>query len=387
MLEISKRLIDFLRNDLAIKGDISLHEPTFAGNEWKYVKDCIDTAWVSSVGKYVDRFEQDIAEKAGAAHGVAVVNGTSGLHVALYVLGVQPGDLVICPTLTFVATANAISFTGADPLFADSDMETLGLCPDALEKFLREKCTPGRNGPLFEGRRIAACVPVHIFGLAARMERIMAVCDEFSIPVIEDSTEGLGASRAGTPLGNFGKIGVFSFNGNKIITTGGGGALTTNDAGLARRLKHLTTTARQNTGWRFDHDEIAWNYRLPNINAALGCAQLEQLDGFVKDKRRLAGLYADLVAQMNDVSFVSEPAGTRSNYWLNAIMLRDANNRDQLLQELKDNKIQARPCWTLMHHLVMYKDKPRCDDLARAEEINARLVNIPSTPTLVKNLK
>lgn len=381
MHPLSAELEHFLRNELGEAGQVALHEPCFAGNEWKYVKDCLDTGWVSSVGAYVDRFERDFAVTVGAKHAVVTINGTAALHIALYAVGVKPGDLVICPTLTFVATANSISHCHATPVFIDSELETLGMSVEALAAFLKQT-TPSPEGPLWNGRRVAACVPVHIFGHAARMDEILALCASHGVPVVEDSTEGLGASAGGRSLGTFGVCGVFSFNGNKTITTGGGGMVVTDDDTLARRLKHLTTTARVKDRWNFVHDEIGWNYRLPNINAAIGCAQLEQLDGFLVQKRALANRYRARFAGLADAFFFTERAGTVSNYWLNAFLLPGIAERDRVLEETHAAGIDTRPCWTLMHRLAPYREAPRGSTLSGAEEIADRLVNVPSSAKL-----
>ena len=385
MHPFSSELNAFLRDELGQTDRVSLHEPRFAGNEWVYVKDCLDTGWVSSVGAYVTRFEQDFAKRVNARHAIVVVNGTAALQVALYACGVRPGDLVICPTLTFIATANSISHCGATPLLIDSEIESLGMSVEALKRLLKQT-KPSPEGPLYQGKRIAACVPVHIFGHAVRMEPLLALCAEYGVPVVEDSTEGLGATLNGKSLGTFGKCGVFSFNGNKIITTGGGGMIVTDDDDLGKLIKHLTTTARVPDGWNFVHDEVAWNYRLPNINAAIGCAQLEVLDTMLAEKRALSARYAERFAGFEGAKFVSEREGTVSNYWLNAFVLPDRATRDQVLQETNAEKIETRPCWTLMHLLKPYEAAPRFENLGGALEIANRLVNVPSSPKLGTSL-
>lgn len=383
MMEAVSVLNKFLREDLGQDGFVPLHAPTFAGNEWDYLKDCLDSTWVSSVGAYVDKFEEEVAKVAGTRFGIATVNGTAALHAALYAIGVKPGDLVLCPTLTFIATANAISYCHADPLFVDSEMETLAMDPVKLRTFLETECKMVDGKISFDGRPITACVPVHIFGHPARMDEINEVCTAFNIPVIEDASEALGAKDKGRMCGSLSKVATFSFNGNKIMTTGGGGMLTTDDEELAQHLKHLTTTAKVPHAWKFDHDEVGFNYRLPNINAALGCAQIEQLPGFKQRKRALAARYIELFDGMANVEFCVEPQGTESIYWLNAILLKDDAEREIFLDQANAAKIGARPCWTMMHELQVYKDRPRAGDLAGAAEISARLVNIPSTVTLV----
>lgn len=369
----------------AATAPIPLHEPEFAGNEWRYVKECIDTGWVSSVGKYVDEFERRLAELTGARHAVAVVNGTAALQVALHVAGVRPGDEVLVPALTFVGTANAVAHCGAIPHFVDSAEATLGLDPRALDAYLakaaRREAGELRNAA--SGRRIAAIVPMHAFGHPVDLEGLVEVCGRHGIPIVEDAAESIGSTYRGRHTGTFGLMGVLSFNGNKIITTGGGGAILTNDADIARRAKHVTTTAKRPHKWEFVHDEVAWNFRLPNVNAALGCAQLEQLPGFLARKRRLAESYRQAFRDAKGVAFVAEPEGTESNYWLNAVRLHapDFALRDQLLGAANDAGFHCRPAWTLLHKLAMYRECPRAP-LPVAEALEASLVNLPSSPRL-----
>jgi perosamine synthetase len=364
---------------------VHLHEPRFAGHEWQYVKECLDTGWVSSAGRFVDQFETELAKTCGTRSAIAIVNGTAALHVALRLIGVEPGDEVIVPALTFIATANAVAYCGAIPHFADSDPATLGLNPKKLKAHL-ERIAERRSGVLINqetGRPIRAVIPVHVFGHPVDMDALNAVCAEFGLAVVEDATESLGSTYHGRPCGSLGRAGVLSFNGNKIVTTGGGGAIVTNDEELARRAKHLTTTAKQKHAWAFLHDEIGWNYRLPNINAALGLAQLEQLGGFVAAKRAVARRYEQVFAGVPGVTFIKEPAGTSSNYWLNAILLDDDDMavRDSVLQACHDAGFLARPAWTLMHRLPMFKDSPG-DDLSDAESVERRLINLPSSAAL-----
>ena len=363
---------------------VALHEPWFGGREREYVLDCIDTGWVSSVGAYVDRFERAVAQACGVARAVATVNGTAALHVALLLAGVRPGDEVLIPTLTFVATANAVSYCGATPHFVDAEPESLGMDPDRLEAHLAAIVVPGPGGGAVNrvtGRRLAAMAPMHVFGHPARIGRLAAVAARFGIALVEDAAESLGSTQGGRPLGGRGLVGAVSFNGNKIVTTGGGGAVLTDDEGLADRAKHLTTTAKLPHRWAFDHDAVGFNYRLPNINAALGCAQLERLDEFVALKRTLAARYAAALAGVAGARFLAEPPDCRSNYWLNAVLLDDPADRDRALAALNDAGFAARPCWTPMHRLPMYAGCPR-DGLAVAEDIAARLVNLPSSPAL-----
>lgn len=364
---------------------IGLHEPEFSGNEWEYVKTCLDTGWVSSVGKYVDDFENRLAEYTGARYAVAVVNGTAALQVALRLGGVTAGDEVLVPTLSFVATANAVSHLGAVPHFVDSESATLGMDPDVLKDYL-DSIVRIQNGESINtktGRRIAAIVPMHAFGHAMRIERLMEVANFFSLPVIEDAAESLGTTYRGRHTGTFGLLGTLSFNGNKIITTGGGGAILTNDEKLARFAKHLTTTAKLPHPWSFSHDEVAYNFRMPNINAALGCAQIEKLPLFLENKRHLASRYQHLFSKVSGVTFVDEPEGSRSNFWLNSIRINHSSSgmRDQILEKANHMGYQCRPAWDLLHTLPMYLDNPR-SDLKQSMNIAQSLINLPSSPKL-----
>lgn len=364
---------------------ISLHEPEFCGNEWTYVKECIDTGWVSSVGKYVDEFERRLSEIAGARYAVAVVNGTAALQVAMQLAGVRPGEEVLVPSLSFVATANAVSHCGAIPHFVDSDAITLGLSPQALGEHLAQiaERSGGELRNKESGRRIAAIVPMHTFGRPVDLAGLLDVSGRFGLPFVEDAAESLGSSYHGQHTGTFGCVGTLSFNGNKIVTTGGGGALLTNDLEIARRAKHLTTTAKRPHRWEFVHDEIAFNYRLPNINAALGCAQLESLPGFLANKRLLAAKYQATYEKATGFRFVDEQEGCVSNFWLNAIVLDAANMqlRDELLTEANAHGYHCRPVWTLLHRLPMYAECPRAQ-LPVAEILEASIVNIPSSAKL-----
>ncbi len=378
------RAVQILREAAAPDGkSIVLHEPRFAGAEWEYVKDCLDTGWVSSVGAYVDRFEKELAEAFGVRRAIAAVNGTAALHIALMLAGVKPGDEVLIPALTFAATANAVAYCGAVPHFVDSSMETLGLDPDVLDAWLTEIAEPGEHGPRNRntGRRFAAVVPMHTFGHPVAIDRLLEVTQKWGIPVVEDAAESLGSLSNGRPLGGRGLVGITSFNGNKIITTGGGGAILTNDEQLGDRAKYLTTTAKRPHRWSFWHDELGYNYRLPNLNAALGCAQLEQLPTFVAAKRRLAARYRDAFASVEGLRFFVEPAGTQSNYWLNSVILDEASIRDDFLAATNDAGLMTRPCWTLMCDLPMYEGSPSMP-LPVAREIEQRLVSIPSSAIL-----
>jgi perosamine synthetase len=363
----------------------ALHEPEFAGREWDYVKDCIDSGWVSSVGKMVDRFEAMLADYTGAARAVAVVNGTAALHLAVVLAGVVPGDEVVIPALTFIATANAVSYAGAVPHLADIDGATLGLDAAKLDAHLRAVARPAAEGCVnrLTGRPIRAVIVMHAFGHPADLDGLAAVCARHRLVLIEDAAESLGARYRGRHTGALARIGAMSFNGNKIVTTGGGGAVLTGDAALGARAKHLSTTARLAAGWNFVHDEVGYNYRLPNINAALGCAQLERLDGFLARKRRLAARYAAAFATVDGAAFVAEPPRTRSNYWLNNILLAPdrAGEQTAVLRTLNDAGFGARPAWTPMHMLEMYRACPS-SDLAVTEDVFRRLVSLPSSAAL-----
>ncbi len=363
-----------------------LHEPRFNGNEWKYLKECLDSTFVSSVGKFVDRFESDLAAYTGAKHVVAVVNGTSALHVALQMAGVKPDDEVLIPALTFVATANAVNYCGAIPHFVDSEERTLGIGPQALREYLQD-VTETRNGQCVNkatGRVIRALVPMHTFGHPVDIEGVMAVTRDFHLALVEDAAESLGSTYQGHHMGTFGLVGALSFNGNKIITTGGGGAIITNDPVLAKRAKHLTTTAKIPHGWDYVHDKVGYNYRLPNINAALGCAQLEQLVGILEAKRRLFERYQDSFSKISQVSIMVEPVGCMSNYWLQTLVLDDfsADQKNAVLTATNDAGLMTRPAWMLMHRLEPYLKCPKME-LPVAESLEQRLINLPSSDYLL----
>jgi aminotransferase in exopolysaccharide biosynthesis len=364
---------------------VVLHEPSFKGNEWQYVKDCLDTTFVSSVGKFVYRFEKDLAEYTGAAHAVAVVNGTAALHIALKLAGVQPGEEVLVPALTFIATANAVAHCGANPHFLDSEERTLGIDPVKLRDYLAattEQCE-GICINKMTKKAIRALVPMHTFGHPSDLDSLIAVAHDFNLVLVEDAAESLGSYYHGRHTGTFGLLGTLSFNGNKTITTGGGGAILTNDPELARKAKHLTTTAKLPHAWEYRHDAIAYNYRLPNINAALGCAQLEQLTAFLEAKRTLYDVYCKAFANIAGVQLVNEPEGCRSNYWLQTLMLGEENVhlRDAVLQATNDVGLMTRPAWVLMNELIPYRDCPKMD-LSVAESLFLRLINIPSSPKI-----
>ena len=360
---------------------IPLHEPRFRGNEKKYLNECIDSTFVSSVGKFVNRFEEMTAEYTGAKYAVAAVNGTAALHIALLLAGVEQNDEVITQPLTFIATANAISYTGAKAVFLDVDKETMGLSPDALMLWLNENVKLDTNNqPINQStkRRIAAIVPMHTFGHPCRINEIVRIANEYNIPVVEDSAESLGSLYKGKHTGTFGKLGVFSYNGNKTITTGGGGMIITDDEKLAKLAKHITTTAKVPHPYEYYHDRIGYNYRLTNLAAALGVAQMEQLDLFIEQKRRLAEKYIKFFNGFEEVMFFTEPKQARSNYWLNVVLLKDRNQRDKFLKDTNANSIMTRPVWELMNRLPMFKDC-QTGDLSNAEWLADRVVNIPSS--------
>lgn len=365
---------------------VALHAPRFIGNEWAYLKECLDSTYVSSVGKFVDRFEDELAAYTGAKKAVAVVNGTAALHVALLLAGVEPGDEVLLPALTFIATTNAVAYCNATPHFVDSSVKTLGIDPQALREYLQTH-TELRNGVCINratGRVIRAIVPMHAFGHPSEIEALLAVAHDYHLHLIEDAAESLGSTVAGRHTGTFGLMGVLSFNGNKTITTGGGGAILTDDIGLAKRAKHLTTTAKLPHRWDFVHDEIGYNYRMPNLNAALGCAQLEQLPGFLQDKRQLFQAYQEAFSKVDGVRLFSEPTGCKSNYWLQTILLdeRFAASRDAILEATNDAGFMTRPVWKLMHRLTMFSQAPRAP-LPVAEYLESCLINIPSSAGLL----
>lgn len=361
---------------------IALHEPNIGQRENELVSKCLASGWVSSVGEYISEFEQGLAKFTNSKHAIAVVNGTAALHLALHSVGVKPGDEVLVPTLSFVATANAVSHCGAIPHFVDSDPETLGLDPLALREHLRANASL-RDGELHNtstGRRIIAVVPMHTFGHPMQIEALIDVAKEFNLVVVEDAAESIGSYVGTTHTGTFGRCSSLSFNGNKTITTGGGGAILTNDSGLAQRIRHLATTAKMPHDYEYIHDAVAFNYRMPNINAALGCAQLSRLDDFLSAKRVLAKKYAEGFSSARSMQFVAEPHGTTSNYWLNTIRLSkpDLSLRDELLVAARASGYMCRPAWNLLHTLPMYESSPRAK-LPVAQNLWQSLINIPSS--------
>ena len=368
------------------KAPAALHEPRFAGNEWLYVKECIDSTFVSSVGKFVDRFEADLAAYTGARYAVAVVNGTAALHIALKLAGVKSGDEVLVPALTFVATANAVSHCGAAPHFADSEEGTLGMAPGPLREYL-ESISEIHSGVCINrltGRPIRALVPMHTFGHPVDMNGLLAVARDFRLALIEDAAESLGSLYHGRHTGTFGIMGTLSFNGNKTITTGGGGAIITDDAKLAHKAKHLTTTAKLPHRWAYEHDEVGYNYRMPNLNAALGCAQLEQLPDFLNAKRQLFNFYRIAFADLPGMHIVGEPSDCRSNFWLQTLQLDSENLPllNSILECTADAGYMTRPVWSPIHRLRPYVDCPRAP-LPVTESLVSRLINLPSSPGIL----
>jgi aminotransferase in exopolysaccharide biosynthesis len=367
---------------------VPLHEPEFIGNEQDYLRECIDTNYVSSVGKFVDKFERDLEEYTGARHAVAVVNGTSALHISLLLAGVGPGDEVLIPALTFVATANAVVYCGAEPHFVDSETETLGIDPEKLRSYLNAT-TVLKGGQCVNrktGKVIRAMVPMHTFGHPSRIFDLLILCEEFHLQMVEDAAESLGSFYSNQHTGTFGVLGTLSFNGNKTITTGGGGAILTNDSHLAMRAKHLTTTSKVPHKWKYEHDEVGYNYRLPNINAAIGCAQLEQIESKISRKRKLSALYEKSFESLTGTSILKEPKGSRSNYWLQALILAPNKiaKRDLILERTNKMGISTRPVWNLLNQLSHFSKFPSMD-LEQANDIERSIINIPSSPQLAVN--
>jgi len=364
---------------------IALHEPHFLGNEKRYVTECIDTGWVSYAGAFVQKFEAALAETCGAPCAVCVSSGTVALQIALQAAGVAAGDEVLVPSLTFVATPNAVSHIGAVPHFVDSDEETLGVSPTALAAHL-DRIGEARDGRLYNrqtGRRIAALLPVHVFGHPADMDALNALMNRHGIAVVEDATESVGSRYKDKPCGGLAPLATLSFNGNKIVTTGGGGAIVTQDAEIARWIRHMTTTAKQPHPWRFDHDAIAWNFRMPNLNAALGLAQLERLPDMLDAKRRLHQRYAEAFADLAGARLFTDAAFAHSNYWLCALILERGQEAalEPILEATNAAGLSTRPAWTPMHMLPIYAGHPRAD-VSTAESLSRRILNLPSSPFL-----
>jgi len=374
-----KNIVNFIQELYQTKEFLPLHEPRFIGNEKKYLNDTIDSTFVSSVGKYVTRFEEMVAKFVGVKYAVATSNGTSALHIGLKLVGVDEYSEVITQPLTFVATVNAISYCNAQPIFIDVDRDTLGLSPEKLELFLRKETIQNSKNECINKttkKVIKACVPMHTFGHPCRIDEIVSICNRYNIEVVEDSAESLGSYYKEKHTGTFGKLGIFSFNGNKIITTGGGGMIVTNDKELAKRAKHLTTTAKVPHPYEYIHDEIGYNYRLTNLSASLGVAQMENLEFFIEKQRELAQKYIDFFLN-SDIKFITEPKNSKSNYWLNAILLKDRDSRDEFLKYTNDNGVMTRSIWRLMNELEMFKDA-QCGSLENAKYLEQRVVNISS---------
>mgnify|MGYP000011012899 FL=1 len=372
----------FVQDIYDTKDPIPLHSPRLNGNEKKYLNECIDSTFVSSVGKFVDEFEEKIANYTGAKYAIATSNGTSALHISLLLANVERDDEVITQPLTFVATCNAISYCGANPIFVDVDKDTMGMSPVALESFLNKNAIVKNQQCVNKttGNIIKACVPMHTFGHPCRIEEVQRVCKEWHIVLVEDSAESLGSYYNGQHTGTFGELGIISFNGNKIITSGGGGCILTNNEELAKRAKHITTTAKEPHKWEYTHDMVGYNYRMPNLNAALIVAQLEQLDSFLKSKRSLANLYKAFFKN-SDIHFVTDPKNSKSNYWLNSIILKNKGQRNLFLDKTNSQGIMTRPIWTLMNKLPMF-EHAQCGDLKNSEWLEERIVNIPSSVIL-----
>lgn len=384
--DLPARVVSAVRSVLGDgDGPFPLHEPEIGALEAQYVNDCVTSGWVSTVGPFVDRLEEALGEACGVSHVFATSCGTAALHLALAALGVGEGDEVIVPSLSFVATANAVSYTGAVPHFADADEWTLGLDPRALKKHMAEACVMvgGECRAKASGRRVAAIIVMHAFGHPAEMDALQAVADEWDVPLIEDAAEALGSSYEGKPAGSLSRIAALSFNGNKIATAGGGGAVLTNDAALAERVRYLGSTAKRPHKWEYVHDEMGFNYRMPSLNAALLLAQVERLPDFIKRKRRLAARYAATFCSVQGADFMGQPPGARSNYWLNTIRLAVASqaDRDAVLSALIDDGIMARPVWEPLHRLPMYEHCPKAD-LSMTERLAGQLINLPSSAKL-----
>ena len=375
-------VIDFIQNLYPENKSIPLHEPRFSGNEKKYLVECIDSTFVSSVGKFVDEFEDKIANYTDAKYAIATSNGTSALHISLLLANVEQDDEIITQPLTFVAICNAISYCGAKPIFIDVDKDTMGLSPSSLKEFLKNNTKVKNNQCINKktGKVIRVCLPMHTFGHPCRIDEIKEICDNHHVFLIEDAAESVGSKYKGRHTGTFGQVGVMSFNGNKIITAGGGGCIVTNDKALAKKAKHLTTTAKVPHKWNFNHDMVGYNYRMPNLNAALLVAQLENLDNFISSKRKLANMY-EAFFNSADYVFVKEPMDSKSNYWLNSILLKNKQQRDDFLDETNSSGIMTRPIWTLMNKLPMF-ECAQCGNLTNSEWLEDRVVNIPSSVIL-----
>ena len=374
------QIISFIKETYKTEGFVPLSVPQFIGNEKKYLEECIDTTFVSSVGKFVDRFEEMVTEYTGAKKAIVCVSGTNALHMAMLLVGVERDDEVLTQALTFIATCNAISYIGAHPVFIDVDKDTMGLSPKAVKAWLEDNAEI-KNEICYNkttGRRIKCCVPMHTFGHPVHLDELVEVCKKWHIELVEDAAESIGSFYKGKHTGTFGKVGAISFNGNKTITTGGGGMLLFMDEELGQFAKHLTTQAKVPHRWEFVHDHIGYNYRMPNINAALGCAQMEHLEEFVLNKRETAAKYAEFFKNMQDVEFFTEPTDCRANYWLNAVILKDKQAQLDFLQQTNDNGVMTRPIWELMNRLPMFEHCQN-DGLKNTIWFADRVVNIPSS--------
>ncbi len=373
------KLIDYIKKIYSSENNINLHSPVFIGNEKKYLKECIDSTFVSSIGKFVDKFENEIAKFTGVKRAVLCVNGTNALHISLKLTGVSSGDDVLTQSLTFIATSNAIRYCNANPVFIDVDRDTLGMSPKSLRDFL-ENCTYSNNGKLYNSiskNKISACLPMHTFGRSARISEIKEICDEYNLKLVEDAAEALGSYYLDKHLGTFGELGVISFNGNKIITSGGGGVIITDNDDLANKAKHLTTQAKLPHRWEYNHDNIGYNYRMPNINAALGLAQLENIHLYINKKRKLAKLYENFF-EKHKIKYINERKSEKTNYWLSFILASNLEERDFLLNKFNSNGIMARPAWSLVNNNLMYIKNQKLD-LVNSEWLYERIINIPSS--------
>jgi perosamine synthetase len=386
---MTNKLIEKIKSVINQDNFTPLHIPIFEGNEIKYVTDCINSNFVSSVGEYVTKFEKALCDYTGAKYAILTVNGTAALHISLLLVGVKRDDEVLMPAMTFIATANAVSYLGATPHLIDVDEKTLGIDSKKLDKYLAD-ISDMRDGECFNkftNNRIKAIVPMHTFGHSVDMDTLLKVTKKYNIDIVEDAAESLGSYYKGIHTGNFGKISAISFNGNKIITTGGGGCILTNDEELAKKAKHITTTAKIPHSWEYEHDMIGYNYRMPALNAALGLAQLEKLPEFIEQKRKLALYYKELFVDIEEIDFFEEPEYAQSNYWLNAIILKEENKvlRDQILKETNENGVMTRPIWKLMSNLELFKECPKMD-LSVSESLENRIINIPSSANLGEKL-
>lgn len=372
------KIIEFIKKIYDTEEFIPLHAPIFLGNEKKYLNECIDTSFVSYVGRFVTQFEENIAAYCGSRYAIATVNGTVALQIALLTAGISKGDEVITQPFTFAATSNAIKHAGANPVYIDVDKDTLGMSPEKLYHFIQTETEFKATG-LFNktsGKQIKACVPVHVFGHPCRIEEIKEICDKYNIILIEDAAESIGSKVGDKHTGTYGLSGILSFNGNKTITSGGGGMILTDNKEIAKRAKHVTTTAKVPHPWEYIHDELGYNFRMPNINAAVGVAQLEKIDVFIKNKRRIADLYGEFLSSIG-VTYVKEREGTFSNYWLNTVILDSKTEKEQFLKTTNDNGIMTRPAWKLSNELGMYKNC-QCGNVDNSNWLQDRVVNIPS---------